>query len=43
MATGLELAQLLEAGATLAARDYTDAAMLRFIAERVGASEALSS
>lgn len=43
MATGLEPAQLLEAGATLAARDYTDRQMLDFIAERVGASEALGA
>lgn len=35
MATGLELSQLLEAGATLAARDYTDPAMLDFIAATV--------
>jgi len=42
MATGLEPAQLVEAGATLAARDYRDAALLEFIAERVAASEALS-
>src|SRR5690606_12508611 len=43
MATGLELGQLLEAGATLAARDYTDPVMLEFIAERVGASETLGA
>lgn len=37
MATGLELPQLIEAGATLAARDYNDPKMMSFIAERVGA------
>ncbi|MGV3576027.1 MAG: HAD family hydrolase [Devosia sp.] len=43
MATGLELAQLLEAGATLAAQDYRDPQMLAFIAERVGAGEVLGA
>lgn len=41
MATGLELPQLIEAGATLAARDYNDPKMLSFIAERVGATAPL--
>lgn len=41
MATGLELPQLIEAGATLAARDYNDPKMLSFIAERVGATASL--
>lgn len=35
IATGLEPAQLIEAGATLAARDYTDPALLDFIIARV--------
>jgi len=35
MATGLSPAQLLDAGATLAAHDYTDAALLGLVRERL--------
>lgn len=43
IATGLEPVQLVQAGAVMGVRDYTDPDLLRFISSRVGADQVLNA